>query len=232
MLAQEGLSSDHWNQKGGTHFLGHLPWVLHLRNGSELSQPVWGIHQAGSPIQPYFHISDGWFRLVTASSPNVWTGPRHLLGMHCLPPLCRQGNPTGPFCMHPKKALTGFSVGSSTYIRLYFQFPKSCLPLQPMLAWGPWVPVQGLALGVSSTVAAGTWIRGILYPPAYLLISCIGSLQWLLMSLSGLTMLVSSSSRLGLLQMDRRWNGHSSPLQIFLGGSSVGPPMQMAPQRG
>ena len=83
--------------------------------------------------------------------------------MYHLPPLGGWGNPTGPFCVHPKRAFPGFSVASFTYIRLYFQFPKSHLPLQPMLAWGPWAPVQGLVPGVASTVAAGMWIGGIPY---------------------------------------------------------------------
>ena len=85
------------------NFWGQLLWGLHLGNGSEFFPPMWCIHQVGLPIQPYFHIPDGWLRQVTASSSGVQIGPRHFLGMYHLPPLGRQGNPTGPFHVHPKR---------------------------------------------------------------------------------------------------------------------------------
>ena len=144
--------------------MGQLPWVLHLGNGGEFSPPVWGIHQVGLQIQPYFHISDGWLRQVTASSPDVWIGHSNLPGMHHLSPLGWWGNPMGPFCMHPKRMFPGFSVGASTYIRLYFWFQKSHLPLQPMPAWGTSGTCPRTCTSGSFHCGCRGMDRGILYP--------------------------------------------------------------------
>ena len=131
-----------------------------------------GYPSGGPVIQPYFHISDGWLRQETASSPSVQIGPKCFLGMYHLTPLGGWGNPTGPFHGHPKRAFPGFSVESSTYIRLYFLFLESHSPLWPIPAWGPQVPVQGLALGAASTVAMGAWMGASFTPQHILLISC------------------------------------------------------------
>ena len=112
--------------------------------------PVGDVHQAGLPIQPNFHVVNGWLRWVTASSANVWC----LSGMHCILPLGSWGNPTAPFTVHHKRTFLGFSVGPPT-LKLHFQFLDSHLPLQPMSTGGPGASVQRLALGATSIVATG-----------------------------------------------------------------------------
>ena len=67
------------------------------------------------------------------------------------------GNPTAPFNVNPKRTFPEFSVGSFT-LGLYFWFPESHLPLQPVLAGGPGASVQRLAPGVTSTGTTGAWM--------------------------------------------------------------------------